>query len=90
MLSLFCVLLCVVAQLTNSAVHAAAILQRRIRLNGFIGCNLVVDNKFLTTASESNPSGNLRAVHHSVETETIVLKVTTERPVTNLSKDGSC
>jgi hypothetical protein len=44
MLSLFCVLLCVVAQLTNSAVLAAAILQRRVRLNGFIGCNLVVDS----------------------------------------------
>jgi hypothetical protein len=41
MLSLFCVLVDVLAQLTNNAVHAAMIVASKIRLNGFIGFNLV-------------------------------------------------
>jgi hypothetical protein len=41
MFSLFCVL-AVVAQLTNSAVHAAAIVKWKIRLVGFMGYNQVV------------------------------------------------
>jgi hypothetical protein len=36
MLSLFCVVVCVLAQLINSAVHPAAILLRKIRVGGFI------------------------------------------------------
>src|SRR3954465_13460993 len=36
MLSLFCVVVCVLAQLINSAVHPAAILLRKIRVVGFI------------------------------------------------------
>src|SRR5678810_1258639 len=36
MLSLFCVVVCVLAQLINSAVHPAAILLRKRRVVGFI------------------------------------------------------
>ena len=36
MLSLFCVLVCVLAQLINSAVHPVAILLRKRRVVGFI------------------------------------------------------
>ena len=36
MLSLFCVVLCVLAQLIKTAVHPAAILLRKIRVVGFI------------------------------------------------------
>jgi hypothetical protein len=46
MLSLFWVLVCVVAQPTNIAVHAIAILPSKIHFNGFIGRNLVVDTCF--------------------------------------------
>jgi hypothetical protein len=45
MLSLFCVLDCVVAQPNKSAVHAAVVVANKMHLNGFIGFNLVVDNK---------------------------------------------
>jgi hypothetical protein len=44
MLSLFWVLV-VVAHPINSDVHVAAIMLKKIHLNGFIGCNLVVDSK---------------------------------------------
>ena len=40
MLSLFCVVLCVLAQLTNSAVHPAAILLRTRCIVGFIDGDL--------------------------------------------------
>jgi hypothetical protein len=40
MLSLFCVVVCVLAQLTNSAVHPAAILLRKRRVVGFIDGDL--------------------------------------------------
>ena len=48
----------------------------------FLGFCLVftgldVDNKFLTNASEGDPGGDLRAMHNSVETEIVFLKVTT-------------
>jgi hypothetical protein len=36
MLSLFCVVVCVLAQLINSAAHPAAIMLRKIRVVGFI------------------------------------------------------
>src|SRR5712691_8663809 len=45
MLSLFCVLVCVVAQPNKSAVHAAMVMASKICLDDSIGCNLVVDNK---------------------------------------------
>jgi hypothetical protein len=40
MLSLFCVVVCVPAQLINSAVHPAAILLRKRRVVGFIDGDL--------------------------------------------------
>src|SRR5438132_8505916 len=40
MLSLFCVVVCVLAQLINSAVHPAAILLRKRRVVGFINGDL--------------------------------------------------
>ena len=40
-------------------------------------------------ASEGDAGGDLRAVHDSVETETVVLEVTAKCPITNLSKDGT-
>jgi hypothetical protein len=46
MLSLFCVLVCVLAQLSNNvAVQTVAMLVKKIPLNGFIGFSLVVDIK---------------------------------------------
>ncbi len=45
MLSLFCVLVCVVAQLSNNTVHATVIVASKICLNDFISLNLVVDDK---------------------------------------------
>ena len=45
MLSLFCVLVCVLAQLSNNTVHPTVIVASKKFLNGFISFNLVVDNK---------------------------------------------
>jgi hypothetical protein len=87
MLSLFWVLVCVVAQPTNIAVHTAAMLLKKIGLTDFIARNMVVDNKFLTNASEGNSSGDLRAVHNGVEKKAVVLVVSAECPVTELRKD---
>src|SRR4029077_10648655 len=89
MLSRFCVLVCVLAQPTNSAMHAAAILLRKIRLAGFIGRIVAGNNNFLTKASEGNSSGDLRAVPDNVETKIVFLEVTGKCPITNLSKDGT-
>ena len=50
---------------------------------------LVADNKFLTNPSEGDPGGDLGTVHNSFETEIVLLEVTTERPVTDLSKHGT-
>ena len=41
MLSLFCVVVCVLAQLINSAVHPVAILLRKRRVVGFIDGDLL-------------------------------------------------
>src|SRR5438093_5894232 len=87
MLSLFWVLVCVVAQPTSTVVHIVAMLQREIYLNGFIGCNLVLDNKSLTNASEGNPGRDLGTVHYGIEKEPVILVVSAECPVTNLSED---
>ena len=89
MLSRFCVLVCEVAQLTSNAVHAAAILPRKICFDCFMGCNACVDNQIFNECLESNPGSDLRAMQDSVETEIVLLKVTPECPVTNLSKDGT-
>jgi len=43
MLSLFCVLVCVVEQLTLSSVHAIAILVKKRDLISLIGCIRIVD-----------------------------------------------
>ena len=87
MLSLFWVVVCVVAQPINNAVHTIAILLRKTNLNGFIGHNLVVDNKFLTNVSEGDPRRDLRSVHDGVEKEPVFLVVSAECPVTDLSED---
>jgi len=87
MLSLFCVLVWVVAQPTLSIVQATATPVRKIYFNGFISRNLIVDNNVFNRCSESNPSGDLRAVHNGVEKEAVVLVVNGEGPVTDLSKD---
>jgi hypothetical protein len=79
----------VLAQLTNNAVHTAVMRVKKTHLNGFISRNLIVDNNISNKCSEGNPGGNLRAVHDGVETETAVLKVTAECPITDLSKDGT-
>jgi hypothetical protein len=75
MFSLFCVPVCVVAQPINSAVHAAMILLSKICLIGFIGCILVVVNRFLTNASKGNPSGDLRTVQFAFVGETVLPEV---------------
>jgi hypothetical protein len=56
MLSLFCVVLCVLAQLINSAAHPAAILLRKIRVVGFIDGDLPwyqIDGTFAILHSEA-------------------------------------
>lgn len=40
-------------------------------------------------ALEGDSSRDLRTVHNSFETEIVLLEVTTESPVTDLSKDGT-
>jgi hypothetical protein len=45
--------------------------------------------KFVTNTSEGDPGRDLRTVHNSFETEIVLLEVTTESPVTDLSKDGT-
>ena len=54
MLSLFCEVLCVLAQLTRSAVHPAAMLLRKRRVVGFINSDLLwyqIDGTFATLHS---------------------------------------
>src|SRR6266478_3855730 len=46
MLSLFCVLVCVLAQPNNNAAHATVIVASKIRLSGFIGLMRVLTIKF--------------------------------------------
>jgi len=45
MLSLFCMLVDVLAQLSNNTVHAGVIAASKKCLNDFISLNLAVDNK---------------------------------------------
>src|SRR5262249_25691832 len=87
MLSLFCMVVCVVAQPTNKAVHAVATPQIKLFLISFIDRNWIVE-RFQTITSESNSGGDLRTVQNSVETEIGIPKVTAECPVTNFSKDA--
>ena len=55
MFSLCCVV-CVVAQLANSDVHAAAMIMKEIRFSGFISRNLIVANTFLMAAQKVMPA----------------------------------
>src|SRR5947208_15430214 len=82
-LSLFCVLVCVVEQLTKNAAHAAAMLVKKRYLIGFIGRIAVGVNKFLTKASERDPGGDLRAVCDSGVKKTVVGVVNCARSVPN-------
>ena len=57
MLSLFCDMLCVLAQLANSAAQAAAILLRKRRVVGFIDSDLwwyQIDGTFAMLHSETS------------------------------------
>ena len=57
MLSLFCVVVCVLAQLINSAVHPAAILLKKRRVVGFIDGDLwwyQIDGTFAILHSETS------------------------------------
>ena len=53
-----------------------------------LGFTLPMQSALLTSVSEGDSGGDLRAVHNSLETEIVVLVVTAESPVTDLSKDG--
>src|SRR5215471_15239392 len=44
--------------------------------------------RFFNECLESNPGCDLRAMQDSVETEIVLLKVTTESPITDFSKDA--
>ena len=85
--SLFWVLVCVVEQPINKAVHAVAILQINVRLDGFIGRNLVVDSELPNQCLESDSGRDLRAVHDDVENEMIVLEIGGEGAITDFGKD---
>jgi len=89
MLSLFCVLVCVLAQPALSTVHVAATAVRKIYFDGFISCNLIVANCVSIKCSKSNASGNLRAVQNSIKTKTVILIGTSKGAITDLSKDGT-
>src|SRR5947207_2311254 len=89
MLSLFWVLVCVLAQLSNNTVHAAVIVASNICPNGFIGLSGLLIIKFVTNASERDPGRDLRTVHDSVKQKAVVIVVSPERPVTNLCEDGT-
>ena len=57
MLSLFCVVVCVLAQLTNSAANPAAMLLRKKRVVGFIDSDLwwyQIDGTFAILHSETS------------------------------------
>ena len=61
MLSLFCVLVCVLAQLSNNTVHPTVIVASKKCLSGFIGFNLVVD-MIERNASEDSSRANPQTV----------------------------
>src|SRR5206468_9810214 len=87
--SLFWVAVCVVAQPANAAAHPIARILAKVSGVNVIVLGLVVDFELnflrlawiVFQASEGNPRGDLRPVHNSVETETVVLIVTTECPI---------
>src|SRR5882724_5072649 len=89
MLSLFCVLVCVLAQLSNNTVYAAVIVASKICPNGFIGLSGLLIIKFVTNASERDPGGDLRTVHDRIKQKAVLIVVSPERPVTNFREDGA-
>jgi len=105
MLSLFCMVVCVVAQPTKNTVHTIAITAMNfaasaltfVAIRGLVGQFTLISissleerlNKFLTNASEGDPRCDLRAVQHCVEKEPVILVVSAECPVTDLCKDGT-
>jgi hypothetical protein len=76
MLSLFCVVVCVLAQLINSAVHPAAILLRKRRVVGFIDGDV--------------PCYRIRRVLQSRDEEEGKLKWPYSFPVFLVGKPGRC
>ena len=60
MLSLFCVVVCVLAQLINSAVHPAAILLRKRRVVGFIDGDLPFVTEFARVLQSRDEEGQER------------------------------
>jgi hypothetical protein len=88
MFSLFWVAVCVVAQLTNTAMHVAAILLNKIRLGSFMTVTGLL-NKVLTNTLKSDSGGDLRAVHHSVEQEAVIVIIDAKCPVADFREDGT-
>ena len=76
MLSLFCVVVCVLAQLINSAVHPVAILLRKRRVVGFIDGDV--------------PCYRIRRVLQSRDEEEGKLKWLYSFPVFLVGKPGCC
>ena len=74
MLSLFCVVLRVVAQPSNSPMHAAVTLLRKIHLNGFMFCCLVIlligRDEVIPTVLKINSTLDERAVQFVLIRET--------------------
>src|SRR4029453_2164232 len=87
MASLFCVLVCVEAQPKLSTMQATATPGRKISFNCFICSNVIASNNISNRCSESNSGSNLRSVCHDVELKVVLLEVSTECPVTDLSED---
>src|SRR5207244_6793984 len=87
MLSLFCVLVDVLAQLANNRVHAAMIVTSTICLISFIGFSvvvLIIERQM--NASEGNSSGDLRTVSDRIEKKSVILVVDAECPITDFSE----
>src|SRR5438132_2016984 len=90
MLSLFCVLVDVLAQLANNRVHAAMIVTSTICLISFIGFSvvvLIIERQM--NASEGNSSGDLRTVSDRIEKKSVILVVDAECPITDLSENAT-
>src|SRR5207237_255363 len=90
MLSLFCVLVDVLAQLANNRVHAAMIVTSTIGLISFIGFSvvvLIIERQM--NASEGNSSGDLRTVSDRIEKKSVILVVDAECAITDLSENAT-
>jgi hypothetical protein len=83
MLSLFWVAVCVVAQPTNNAAYAAAILLRKMHFNGLMGLIWLLIARLEMKASEGSPRGDLRIlccseIHPSLEKWSVQLVLVRE------------